>query len=144
MSCPAVSLLTCLCSDTVSDAVYLVPMLLHASFGSIGERLAFHQRRDQFRDRHSINTFAISPQVFPASLISFNRCSSAGLHGVFVLLFLGAGTGADSSPPMSSACSSNPPGSPRPVDIDDIVDIPVGGTVPGAFRFLDDGEPAGG
>ncbi len=82
---------------------------------------------------------AISPQVFPASLMIFSLCSSAGLQGVFVLLFFGAGAGTDSSP-VSSVCSSRLPGSPRPPVKDDIVDMPVGGPVPGALRFLEGGE----
>lgn len=36
-------------------------------------------------------TFAISAQLFPASRIVFNLCSSAGVHGVLVLLFLAGG-----------------------------------------------------
>jgi len=36
-------------------------------------------------------TFAISAQLFPASLIVFNLCSSAGVQGVFVRLFLAGG-----------------------------------------------------
>jgi hypothetical protein len=37
-------------------------------------------------------TFAISLQLFPASLICFNLSSSAGVHGVFVRLFLSLGS----------------------------------------------------
>lgn len=41
-------------------------------------------------------TFAISAQLFPASLMFFNLCSSAGVHGVLVRLFLAGGSkGAD-------------------------------------------------
>ena len=41
-------------------------------------------------------TLAISAQLFPASRIAFSRCSSAGVHGVLVRLFLaGGGTGAE-------------------------------------------------
>jgi hypothetical protein len=36
-------------------------------------------------------TFAISAQLFPASLIVFNLCSSAGVQGVFVRLFFAGG-----------------------------------------------------
>jgi hypothetical protein len=36
-------------------------------------------------------TFAISAQLLPASLIVFNLCSSAGVHGVFVRLFFAGG-----------------------------------------------------
>lgn len=39
-----------------------------------------------------VSTFAISLQLFPASLIVLSLCSSAGVHGVFVrLFFLGSG-----------------------------------------------------
>jgi hypothetical protein len=36
-------------------------------------------------------TLAISAQLFPASLMFFNLCSSAGVHGVFVRLFFAGG-----------------------------------------------------
>jgi hypothetical protein len=36
-------------------------------------------------------TLAISAQLLPASRICFNRSSSAGVHGVFVLLFFEGG-----------------------------------------------------
>ena len=44
-------------------------------------------------------TFAISLQLFCASLICFSLCSSAAVHGVLVRLFLalGSGTGTSSS-----------------------------------------------
>ena len=32
-------------------------------------------------------TFAISPQLFPASRMAFSLCSSAAVHGVFVRPF---------------------------------------------------------
>ena len=38
-------------------------------------------------------TFAISLQLFPASLITFSLCSSEGVHGVLVPLFLILGGG---------------------------------------------------
>jgi hypothetical protein len=38
------------------------------------------------------NDFAISAQLFPASRIFFSLNSSAGVHGVFVRLFLGGGS----------------------------------------------------
>ncbi len=41
-------------------------------------------------------TLAISAQLLPVSRICFSRSSSAGVQGVFVLLFL-AGGGAGSS-----------------------------------------------
>jgi hypothetical protein len=34
---------------------------------------------------------AISAHVFPSSRISLSRCSSSGVHGVLVRLFLGGG-----------------------------------------------------
>lgn len=40
---------------------------------------------------HTSLTFAISAQLFPASLIVFNLCSSAGVQGVFVRLFFAGG-----------------------------------------------------
>jgi len=39
----------------------------------------------------SFQTFAISAQLLPASLMVFNLCSSAGVQGVLVLLFLAGG-----------------------------------------------------
>jgi hypothetical protein len=36
-------------------------------------------------------TLAISLQLLPTSLICFNRCSSAGVHGVLVRLFFATG-----------------------------------------------------
>ena len=46
------------------------------------------------------STFAISLQLFPASLICFNLCSSAGVHGVFVRLFFrGSCVGGSASAP---------------------------------------------
>ena len=41
--------------------------------------------------RWTFSTLAISPQLFPASRIVFNRCSSAGVQGVFVRARFGAG-----------------------------------------------------
>lgn len=73
------------------ETIHFVPMFLHTSFGPDGKCLLevslflqtdIHQRQ---------KTFAISLQLLPASLISFNLCSSAGVHGVLVLFFLGAG-----------------------------------------------------
>ena len=48
-------------------------------FGSLQSRLS------------SYLTFAISAQLLPASLIFFNLCSSAGVQGVLVRLFLAGG-----------------------------------------------------
>lgn len=54
-------------------------------------------------------TLAISLQLLPASLIIFNLLSSAGVHGVFVLLFLAAvGLGSEGTSPVS-ALPSGPP-----------------------------------
>jgi hypothetical protein len=44
-----------------------------------------------------LSTFAISLQLFPASLIVLSLCSSAGVHGVFVRLFLALGSCAGAS-----------------------------------------------
>ena len=45
-------------------------------------------------ERFEQQTLAISAQLFPASLICFSRSSSAGVQGVFVLLFLAGGADA--------------------------------------------------
>lgn len=83
-------------------------------------------------------TFAISPQLLPASRIVLRRCSSPGVQGVLVLLFFGAVVGEIVS--TKGSCNSpKPPGSPSPGGIDDkppILDMP------GAFLFLDAGEVA--
>jgi len=50
-------------------------------------------------------TFAISAQLFPASLIFFNLCSSAGVHGVFVRLFFAGGPVGEEAVML---CSSAP------------------------------------
>jgi hypothetical protein len=78
---------------------YLVPVLLDATFGSAWKCLSRQSQSrpgaDTVADVGSL-TFAISAQLFPASLMFFNLCSSAGVHGVFVRLFLGGGSmGAD-------------------------------------------------
>ena len=96
------------------------------------------------RCRLCLVTFAISPQLFPASLMTFNRCSSAGVHGVLVLLFFGGGIDEDKSLASSPWC---PPslGSPRLVDgmVDDIGGgMGTNGADPGALRFRDGGELA--
>jgi len=50
-----------------------------------------------------ILTFAISAQLLPASLIVFSLCSSAGVHGVFVLdFFAGGGPIGDEVVPVST------------------------------------------
>ncbi len=99
-----------------SLASHLIPVLFHTSFCSIWKRLEYISARCS-AGLLSLDlglTLAISPQLFPASLMTFSRCSSAGLHGVFVLLFLGAGMGATCSA-SSSPCSRILLGSPRPV-----------------------------
>lgn len=53
-------------------------------------------------------TFAISLQLFPASLICFSRCSSAGVQGVLVRLFLGRGSGAGASTSPPDAAGAAP------------------------------------
>lgn len=80
----------------LSWAIYLIPMLLHAAFRSAGECLRV--QRQSWREAHTHTnhrahklTFAISAQLFPASRMVFNLCSSAGVHGVFVRLFLAGG-----------------------------------------------------
>jgi hypothetical protein len=60
--------------------------------------LSFLLRSDNMvREGSCILTFAISLQEFPASLICFNLSSSAGVHGVFVRLFLSFGSCAGAS-----------------------------------------------
>ena len=61
-----------------------------------------------------VRTFAISLQLFPASLICFSLNSSAGVHGVFVRLFLAFGSCAEVSTSAAwgaalLACASAPP-----------------------------------
>jgi hypothetical protein len=41
------------------------------------------------------NVLAISAQLLPASRICFRRCSSAGVHGVFVRPFFAGGAAGD-------------------------------------------------
>lgn len=53
-----------------------------------------------------LRTFAISLQLLPSSRNFFNRSSSAGVQGVFVLPFLGGGAvtgGSVVGPPDSGA-----------------------------------------
>lgn len=74
--------------------------------------------------------------------MTFNRCSSAGVHGVFVLLFLGGGGMDEEILLASSPCCPPSLGSPRLVEgIDDgIGGIAANGADPGALRFRDGGE----
>ena len=77
--------------------------------------------------------------------MTLSRCSSAGVHGVFVLLFFGGGIDEDTSLASSPCC---PPslGSPRLVEGmgDDIGGMAANGADPGALRFrvCDGGELA--
>lgn len=75
--------------------------------------------------------------------MTFSRCSSAGVQGVFVRLFFGGGIDEDASLASSPCC---PPslGSPRLVEgIDDgIGGIAAIGADPGALRFREGGELA--
>lgn len=86
-------------------------------------------------------TFAISPQLFPASLIVFSLCSSAGLHGVLVRLFFGAGAamGASENWPRLDSRSAGLSSSGAGME-----EVPAVTEVPGALRFLDDGGLAAG
>ena len=86
-------------------------------------------------------TFAISPQLFPASLITLSRCSSAGLHGVLVLFFLGMG-GACASSGATSGCWT-PAVLVSPPSGGGIDDISGGGKPPGVFLLRDGGEAVG-
>ena len=89
------------------------------------------------KPRVSLCTFAISPQLLPASRIALRRCSSTGVQGVFVLLFFGAAVGEIVST-KGSFNSPKPPGSPSPVD--DIDDNPPILDMAGAFLFLEAGD----
>lgn len=55
------------------------------------------------------STFAISLQLFPASLICLSLCSSAGVHGVFVRLFFALGSWAGGSTSAAEAVAVAPP-----------------------------------
>ena len=117
----------------------LVPVLFYTSLGSVGKSLRVSNNIDQRHPVESVPaffTFAISPQLLPASLMVFSRCSSAGLHGVLVLLFFGADTGV---PVLAnvSLCSPTLPSSTIGFDNDPAIAV-----VPGAFRFRDGGELA--
>lgn len=119
-------------------------MLFHTSFGSIRKSLVIHVQlvTIHFAVCRASSTFAISPQLLCASLIVFSRCSSAGVHGVFVLLFFGAAIDDIGSPmgSMGSMGSPNPPGSPIPVEgRDSPIDC-----MPGALRFREVGEVGSG
>lgn len=58
-------------------------MLLYTALGSGGKRLSHHQTSLDSHKAHI--TLAISLQLLPVSRICFSRCSSAAVHGVFVL-----------------------------------------------------------
>lgn len=124
---------------------HLVPMLFHTSFGSIWKSLLIHVRlvTVHFAVCSNSSTFAISPQLLCESLIVFSRCSSAGVHGVFVLLFFGALSDDIGSPMASmwSIWSPKPPGSPIPVEGRDSPPIDC---MLGALRFREVGEMGSG
>lgn len=78
----------------------LVPVFLDTAFGSRWEGLRNKKwsayglprvMRSQRGIRDRRHTLAISAQLEPESLICFRRSSSAGVHGVFVRLFLAGG-----------------------------------------------------
>ena len=67
-------------------------MFFYAAFSSRGECLQVSA--PLFKHlfiRFPSQTFAISLQLLPASLICFNLCSSAGVHGVLVRPFFAGG-----------------------------------------------------
>ena len=108
---------------------YLIPMLLHAPLCSVRKGLICSFSTSRSLIYYAFGTFAISPQVLPASRMVFNRCSSAGVHGVFVLaLFGGAG------PWASSSFTSSSLGDRR----EDSGCCIVGNKEPEAFLFRDD------
>ena len=88
---------------TWTPTAYLVPVFFHAPFCSVGECLASSVQQDTRPNQ--ILTFAISLQLLPASRIVFSRCSSAGVQGVLVLLFLGADGCEDFSGCSSPCCA---------------------------------------
>jgi hypothetical protein len=88
---------------------YLVPMFLYAPLCPLRKCLNHGYRISHFSPIEvtsrwsnvrihvcildmSVFTFAISLQLLPASLITLSLCSSAGVHGVFVLLFFALGS----------------------------------------------------
>lgn len=75
--------------------------------------------------------------------MTFSRCSSAGVHGVLVLLFLGGGIDEDASLASSTCCPTSP-GSPRLVEgiVDGIDGMAAIGADPGFLRFRVGGELA--
>ena len=89
---------------------YFVPMFLHTALCAVGERL-FHNNKPLSVHGDELLTFAISLQLFPASRMVFNLCSSAGVQGVLVLLFLAGGADVEDSA-MVGVGSPKPPGSP--------------------------------
>jgi hypothetical protein len=64
-------------------------MFLYAAFSSRGKGLQVSA--PLFKHLFVCQTFAISLQLLPASLICFNLCSSAGVHGVLVRPFFAGG-----------------------------------------------------
>src|SRR4051794_2178379 len=70
--------------------------------------------RTTLHDHHQ-QTLAISAQLLPASRICFSRSSSAGVHGVFVLLFLAGGGLAPESSAGGGAAAAGAGGAGAPV-----------------------------
>jgi hypothetical protein len=66
-------------------------VFLHTTFGSCWKGLSHYELVLPTALNLVAITFAISAQLLPASLIVFNLCSSAGVHGVFVRLFFAGG-----------------------------------------------------
>lgn len=85
---------------------HFIPMFLYTALCAIRECLIHDFSHFHLQGSNS-RTFAISLQLLPASRMVFSLCSSAGVHGVFVLLFLGGGAAKDDSANVGD-------GSPRP------------------------------
>ena len=86
-----------------------------------------------------IYTFAISFQLFPASLMLLSLRSSAGVHGVFVRLFFATGLVLDSPVSRIPPLPPVPPGSPYPeVEAVDASAVVMGST---CLRLRELGDP---
>lgn len=114
-------------------------MLFDATFSPCWEGLEGRRVSEAITSDKEVRTLAISPQLLPASRIVFSLCSSAGLHGVFVLLFFGAGATMGDS--LGWPGSSRSAGSPDPGA--DMKEVPAVTEDPGALRFRDAGGFAG-
>lgn len=119
---------------------HFIPMFLDTALCAIRECL-IHDFSHFHIQGSNPPTFAISLQLLPASRIVFSLCSSAGVHGVFVLLFFGGGADNDDSAKVGDG-SPRPPVSPKAEEV-------MGGDPaviedPGALRFLEDGGLVGG